>query len=369
MMWSLPKYTDKVESLDWQAIYDTYSWVQDMRGVQQDPIHHAEGDVETHTRMVIEQLLGLPEFQTLSEQEKSVLFASALLHDVEKRSTTIIEDGRITSPRHAKRGEYTSRSVIYREYPAEYSIREQVCKLVRYHGLPIWAGEKPDPARSIIEASLNVDTKLLYMLAKADMLGRKCQDLDDMLYRIEFFKEMCIDQDCFGKAREFKSPLGRYKYLNEGGFAEFEPFDETKFTAYMMSGIPGAGKDTYISKLDLPVVSIDDIRRKHKMDPTDKKENGQAVQLAKEECKVHMRKRQSFVWNATNITKDMRGQLIQLFMEYGGYVKIVYVEAPYKELLRRNSEREYQLPVKAIDRLIDKLEIPTAAEAHEIILA
>lgn len=367
-MWTLPGYVDKIESLDWDAIYAAHSWVRDMRGVQQDPIHHSEGDVETHTKLVVKEAMGLAREYSLSAQERSILFAAALLHDVEKRSTTIVEDGRITSPRHAKRGEYTARSLIYRDHPAEYSIREQVCKLVRYHGLPIWAGDKPDPARSVIDASLQVNNKLLYLLAKADMLGRTCQDADDMLYRVEFFKELCMDNNCFNDQREFTSNLGRYKYLNEGGFAEFEPFDETKFSVTMMSGIPGSGKDTFISKQNLPVVSIDDIRRKHKVSPTDRSGNGRMVQIAKEDAKVHMRKKESFIWNATNITRDMRGQLIELFMSYGGYVKIVYVEVPYKELLKRNSEREFPLPVKAIDKMIDKLEIPSASEAHEIII-
>ena len=75
--------------------------------VPQDPEWHAEGDVFTHTKMVCEALLQLPEFQVLDEQEQHILFAAAMLHDVEKRSTTKreIENGkeRIVSPHHAKK--------------------------------------------------------------------------------------------------------------------------------------------------------------------------------------------------------------------------------------------------------------------------
>ncbi len=75
--------------------------------VPQDPEWHAEGDVFVHTKMVCEALLQLPEFQALSEQEQHILFAAAMLHDVEKRSTTKreIQGGkeRIVSPNHAKK--------------------------------------------------------------------------------------------------------------------------------------------------------------------------------------------------------------------------------------------------------------------------
>ncbi|MBL7818393.1 MAG: hypothetical protein JNL70_25505 [Saprospiraceae bacterium] len=37
---------------DWQAI-EAFDWVEPMKKCPQDSIYHAEGDVWTHTRMVI----------------------------------------------------------------------------------------------------------------------------------------------------------------------------------------------------------------------------------------------------------------------------------------------------------------------------
>ena len=59
-----------------------------MAAVPQDPEWHGEGDVLTHTKMVADALFRLPEYQALDAQAQHILFASALLHDVEKRSTT-----------------------------------------------------------------------------------------------------------------------------------------------------------------------------------------------------------------------------------------------------------------------------------------
>jgi len=86
-----------------------------------------------------------------------------------------------------------------------------------------------------------------------------------------------------------------------------------------MCALPGSGKDTYINAQmsGLPVVSIDDIRRKNKVKRGDSKGEGRAIQEAKELAKEYMRKEQSFIWNATNITRDMRSKLIGEFEEYG----------------------------------------------------
>ena len=105
-MWKFPLYEiDK--PIPWDEIEAEYIWFQDMKGVPQDKIWHAEGDVYVHTKMVVEALINLPEFQVLNEQDKHVLFTSALMHDIEKRSTTTTEilEGieRTVSPRHAKK--------------------------------------------------------------------------------------------------------------------------------------------------------------------------------------------------------------------------------------------------------------------------
>ena len=136
----------------------------------------------------------------------------------------------------------------------------------------------------------------------------------------------------------------------------------------MLTGLPGMGKDHYIQSLktDIPVVSLDAIRRKHKISPTDKSGNGQVVQMAKEEARSYLRKGQDFIWNATNITQQMRWQLIELFISYGAKVKIVYIEKPYDVWRKQNRGREYPLPENVLDKLLMKLEIPQLTEAHEV---
>lgn len=371
MSWKFPLY-EVDQPVDWGAFEAKFSWFRTMKGVPQDKEWHAEGDVFTHTKMVVEALVALPAFQSLDEQDQHILFASALLHDVEKRSTTKEEeiDGkvRIVSPKHAKKGENTARRLLYVAIPTPFHIREQIAKLVRLHGLPLWAIQKSDPCKEAIAASLVVNTEHLAMLAEADVLGRICKDQEEILLRIALFRELCIEHQCYGVPRKFDSSYGRFLYLNRSDTSpDYVPYDDLKFDVVVMCALPGAGKDTYISRnFDLPVLSLDEIRRQHKIDPTDKKRNGQVIQMGKEAAKEFMRAKKSFVFNATNITNELRGKWISLFAEYGARVKIYYLEVPYKTLLKQNHDREYKVPEKVLNSLLDKLEIPTPKEAHEV---
>lgn len=105
-MWKL------AENKDWSLLEQEFDWVRDMKGVLQDKVHHAEGDVAIHTCMVLGALEQMEEYQELPVQDQNMLWASALLHDVEKRSTTVMEaDRSITSKGHAKKGALTARNI------------------------------------------------------------------------------------------------------------------------------------------------------------------------------------------------------------------------------------------------------------------
>jgi len=364
MIWKL---TDNKE---WSALEKQFSWVNDMQFVEQHKRHHAEGNVAIHTQMVLAELEKLESCQQLNEQQREILWTSALMHDVEKRSTSVDEgNGIISANGHARRGEYTVRTVLYRDVRTPFLIREDIANLVRLHGLPLWFLDKPDAERKILEASLKLDMKMLKALSEADTRGRICEHPDALLDTLEYFEIFCKDHHCWDKAREFKTPNARFHYFNTpDSYVDYLPFDNFKCKVILLSGLPGMGKDHYIDSLpkDLPVISLDDIRRKHKLSPTDKSANGWVVQQAKEQAREYLRKEQDFIWNATNITRMMRTQLVDLFTSYNAMVKIVYIEKPYDIWRTQNSNREYPLPETVLDTMLQKLEMPQLIEAHEV---
>lgn len=102
MIWQL------AENKDWASLEKQFSWVADMQFIEQHKIHHAEGNVAIHTQMVLDELQKLSSFLNLKEQDKEILWSAALMHDIEKRSTSVDEgNGNISANGHARKGEYT----------------------------------------------------------------------------------------------------------------------------------------------------------------------------------------------------------------------------------------------------------------------
>jgi predicted kinase len=68
------------------------------------------------------------------------------------------------------------------------------------------------------------------------------------------------------------------------------------------------------------------------------------------------------------LTTDWRSSTIALFANYGARVKMVYCEAPtFKETLQRNKNRDKVVPENKIQSMLEKLEIPSIHEAHEVV--
>ena len=85
---------------------ETQPWAQAMAECQQDAEWHAEGDVWTHTRMVVAEVERLPEWPSLDRDAQLKLLFTALFHDAGKPDTTAIDPvtGRTHSPKHALAG-------------------------------------------------------------------------------------------------------------------------------------------------------------------------------------------------------------------------------------------------------------------------
>ncbi len=133
-----------------------------------------------------------------------------------------------------------------------------------------------------------------------------------------------------------------------------------------MSGLPAAGKDHWIGQnaRNLPMISLDALRSELGVAPEDAQ--GKVVSAAKERARELLRKREPFVWNATNVSRKLRKPLRELFFDYKARLRIVYVDAPWDELQRRNRERERAVPEAVLGKLLDRWEVPDATEAHEV---
>jgi len=107
-----------------------------MRGVEQDPEWHPEGDVWTHTLLALDALAGQRGWRGMDERTRGVLMLATLLHDAGKATHTRREwrDGRerVVSPGHEIAGVPMAGAFLERlGMPNE--VKERVPPLVANH--------------------------------------------------------------------------------------------------------------------------------------------------------------------------------------------------------------------------------------------
>jgi predicted kinase len=354
-------------AVPWEEMDRGCPLVRNLRGCPQDPVHHAEGDVWVHTRMVCEELAALPAWRALPEEDRAVLFAAAVLHDVGKPERTRTEpDGRISSRGHSRRGSILARRYLW-ETGFPFALRERVASLVRYHQVPYFLLDRDDPQRLCIEVSQSTRCDHLALLAEADVRGRVCADRQRLLDNVALFAEYAREQGCLSAPFPFPSDHSRFLYFTEGTHYLYAPAHEDfSADAVVMSGLPGSGKDHHI-RTHLPhleAISLDALRAEMGVDPADRQ--GEVVEAARERARECLRRKVPLVWNATNISRQLRGQVVRLLGAYRARVRILYLEVPPGVLLTRNREREARVPEAVLDRLMDRWEVPDRTEAHEV---
>ena len=365
--------------LHWQGIEEMLcSFVLPMSKTLQNPVYHGEGDVWTHTRLVCEELVQLEGFRILSEENRITVFLAALLHDLGKIPNTRWEDGRWKSPNHSLAGAKMARQFLWQELGLcgtveKQQLRERVCNLIRYHSVPPHAIDHPDGKRKLRSIAANgqlcpdFTLEQLCLLSRADALGRYCGDKPQLLEQIALCAELAKESGCYDRPFAFPSDHTQYCYLSGRDVPpEVELYDDTWGQVILMSGLPGTGKDTWIqtNAPELPMISLDEIRKELKMSPTGNQ--NPVIEVAKERAKELLRCKRPFVWNATNLSPMLREKQVRLFAQYGAACRIVYLETDWETQLQRNENRSAAVPEYAICLMTNDLIPPEAKEAHRV---
>jgi predicted kinase len=353
-------------TIDWPAL-DPLPWLKDLKGCPQNPDRHAEGDVWAHVHLVVEAMAAHPAWRDLAEADRRVLFLAALLHDVAKPACTRVEpSGRISSRGHSWRGAVRARAVLWR-FGLPFAEREAVCAIVRHHLVPFFLADSENPRRLAIEVSQTARLDHLAVMAEADVRGRVCPDPQKLLTQIARFRERAGEVGCLSGPFEFPTDYARFLYFRDPAREPDGPApEEFRCDVVLLSGLPGAGKDHWLERNlpGWPVVSPDAIRHELGAPPSDPQ--GEVLNRAREMAREHLRNDQNFVWNATSLTRQVRGECVRLFHQHGARVRIVYVEVPPERLFAQNRQRRRKVPEKVIERLLDRWEVPDRTEAHQV---
>ena len=160
-----------------------------LAGCEQEPEWHPEGDVWTHTLMVIDKARELN--RDLDRPRLVTIMLGAVCHDLGKPPTTALIDGRIRSLDHEQAGVEPTLALLDRlniHTIDGFDVRTQVVGLVAHHLKP-GAFKK---AANVSDGAFRrlaqkVDLELLARLARADCLGRSgdfdCSAMDWFIER------------------------------------------------------------------------------------------------------------------------------------------------------------------------------------------
>lgn len=369
---------------------DVFPLLKEFRNTPQDPIWHAEGDVHTHTDMVLHelyQIFNTEQFIPTPEQ-RQILILAALLHDIAKPiTTTTDENGRVRAKKHEEIGlNYLSFRILELELPTDSVI--EILNLVGYHQKPKLLVIKGEPRHEYLKLAKLVDYELMYWLEIADMKGRICQDLEEQLLYLDEYISITkeeltkpfryhlsdIPASAEPEVRYYRNVVGHsliahgvVDSLEQAHSKLYEPSQKYS-TFVMIVGISGTGKST-LANYGYPnyhIVSLDKIRGLFNQGPRlrSKEMEGKVIQEAKQMLKTAFHHKVNVVLDATNLRRELREQILTIAENYGALTKIHVLMKPKSQIIKQNKQRVAEIPEEVIEQQIAKFQLPHANEAH-----
>jgi predicted kinase len=356
---------------DWADCCEVFPRLVKLENTPQSAVYHAEGNVGIHTRMVLDALMDAAHFQSASGARRETLFFAALLHDLCKPETTVIDpvSGHIGQPGHSRRGAIDVRAILW-EAGAPFAMREAICRIIASHQVPFYAFDsRRGESAELIARKLSWELTLsdLICVARCDMLGRICVDQQARLDDIDLFEELAREDGCLHTSRQAASAHTQLMYARGGQLhIDSELFQSAGSKVIVLSGLPASGKDTWVAAnaRGLDVVSFDDA--KAELGLKHGENDGIAAHHAIDKAKALLRKHAPFVWNATHLSNQMRTKTLDLLFSYNAQVRLVYLEVPHDVVFWRNHKRDTTLSNKELARMLHRWEVPLPWEAHVV---
>lgn len=132
----------------------------------------------------------------------------------------------------------------------------------------------------------------------------------------------------------------------------------------VLSGLPGAGKDTWLARnWSGAVISLDALRVRLSLPHP---ANAQLVlDAAWKQAGELLNVQQPFAWNATNLRRRQRQGLIERLQSLGARVTLVAIDAPYSTVVKQNRSRTEALSGTAWNKCLHQWECVGPGEADD----
>lgn len=339
-----------------------------LKTCEQNPKWHSEGNAWKHTKKVCQQAILISKYRNVYDSK--VLMGAALFHDIGKGVTTEFKKGNWHSYGHEIQSEIITRNLLFDE---DILLREEICRLVRWHMEILKVFESKHYAEKILDLSTKVNLKKLIDLKKCDILGSIPEDFKVTEYdksTLEKINTIAENLNCLNKPTHCFN-IKQYS---------IERFRKSFIDVHIMIGVPGAGKSTTIenyirprhddwhkiNETELVVVSRDIARYKlgfcgenEKYLGTPKEEE-EVTKYCNNLIKEAADNGKCIVIDNTNLKRKYRDSVKELLKDYKVFYFYHYIEAPSLE--ENFKRREGEVPSNVILNMLKSLEWPTYDE-------
>ncbi len=318
---------------------------------------HQEKNMFTHTQMVCKEMQTLihdankEKSARFSDDEMLVLMLAALFHDVGKCKCGNTPEGKLLSNGHPLISERICRKLLW---GIDVVDREHICEMVRLHDLYCLSDISDRKLKT------KISKMSMWMFLHLDMLFLLWQADDHGAIK---------DKEHEGSSERM---IARVKNLMDTCEFHHAPMHapSADFTIYVMCGLPGSGKSTWVQDNlpNLPVISRDDIREELGMTEKGVKFMGTPEQedlvskisdgLVNELC----RHRKSFVYDNMNSREKYRRSFYDKVRKFSPIVRYIYLEVSDLELLKSRRPEIAEKGETVFEDMVYKMEFPRPDE-------
>ena len=338
----------------------------------QSPKWHSEGEyVIDHVRLCIEKAIAYfthPKYHDdFDDSAIETILLAVLFHDVGKAFTTVLgSDGLYHNHNHANVGERITREYLW---DLGYFKREYICKLVKYHMLPLDVINDERWLEKMFNLAKECGgLRNLSMVKMFDLQG--CvptvdgaieKNFDDIYRFIQTAKLLDIYE---------KSPSLGPRNRIRGRYSS-----KKKLDVYVLIGLPGSGKSTWVKDNDIDnsvVISRDLIRVELGYCKDDEKFIGNTEQenVVTEMFNQRMvdcaSEGKTLILDNMNNRREYRDGYKKLLTDYDVNWIYVYCEAPTLDV--NIYRRQGQIPGDSFRNMVNRFDMPHYSEYDKLII-